>query len=428
MAATPEKSACAKVTRRLIPFLMLLYVVAWFDRVNVGFAALQMNHDLGFSSSVFGFGAGVFFIGYALFEVPSNLVLARVGARRWIARIMVTWGLVSVAMMFVRGPLSFYALRFVLGVAEAGFLPGVIYYLGQWYPRAERARAISWFMVGIPLSTVLGAPLAGLLLGLNGWHGLAGWQWLYLLEGLPAVLLGFVVLKVLPDTPAEARWLSREEQQWLARQMAAEHTDTSARHGFGLRQALLHPTVWLLGFVLFACQCGSYGLTLWIPQIVRGLSAQSDLLVGFISALPYIAAAIGMVLLGWSSDRSGERFWHVALPSLFGAAGFAASAFLHSPVLAMLALTVAAVGDLGSRGPFWALPGRFLSGSALAGGIALINTLGSLGGFVGPYAVGLVKDATGSFTGGLLLLALMLVASAVATLWLKRAAVLAGRG
>ena len=428
MAATPEKSACAKVTRRLIPFLMLLYVVAWFDRVNVGFAALQMNHDLGFSSSVFGFGAGVFFIGYALFEVPSNLVLARVGARRWIARIMVTWGLVSVAMMFVRGPLSFYALRFVLGVAEAGFLPGVIYYLGQWYPRAERARAISWFMVGIPLSTVLGAPLAGLLLGLNGWHGLAGWQWLYLLEGLPAVLLGFVVLKVLPDTPAEARWLSREEQQWLARQMAAEHTDTSARHGFGLRQALLHPTVWLLGFVLFACQCGSYGLTLWIPQIVRGLSAQSDLLVGFISALPYIAAAIGMVLLGWSSDRSGERFWHVALPSLFGAAGFAASAFLHSPVLAMLALTVAAVGDLGSRGPFWALPGRFLSGSALAGGIALINTLGSLGGFVGPYAVGLVKDATGSFTGGLLLLALMLVASAVATLWLKRSAVLAGRG
>jgi ACS family tartrate transporter-like MFS transporter len=407
---------------------MLLYVVAWFDRVNVGFAALQMNHDLGFSSSVFGFGAGVFFIGYALFEVPSNLVLARVGARRWIARIMVTWGLVSVAMLFVRGPLSFYALRFVLGVAEAGFLPGVIYYLGQWYPRAERARAISWFMVGIPLSTVLGAPLAGLLLGLNGWHGLAGWQWLYLLEGLPAVLLGFVVLKVLPDTPAEARWLSREEQQWLARQMAAEHTDTSARHGFGLRQALLHPTVWLLGFVLFACQCGSYGLTLWIPQIVKGLSAQSDLLVGFIAALPYIAAAIGMVLLGWSSDRSGERFWHVAAPSLVGAAGFAASAFLHSPVLAMLALTVAAVGDLGSRGPFWALPGRFLSGSALAGGIALINTLGSLGGFVGPYAVGLVKDATGSFTGGLLLLALMLVASAVATLWLKRAAVLAGRG
>jgi len=428
MAATPEKSACAKVTRRLIPFLMLLYVVAWFDRVNVGFAALQMNQDLGFSSSVFGFGAGVFFIGYALFEVPSNLVLARVGARRWIARIMVTWGVVSVAMMFVRGPLSFYALRFVLGVAEAGFLPGVIYYLGQWYPRAERARAISWFMVGIPLSTVLGAPLAGLLLGLNGWHGLAGWQWLYLLEGLPAVLLGFVVLKFLPDTPADARWLSREEQQGLARQMAVEHADTSARHGFGLRQALLHPTVWLLGFVLFACQCGSYGLTLWIPQIVRGLSAQSDLLVGFISALPYIAAAIGMVLLGWSSDRSGERFWHVAVPSLVGAAGFAASAFLHAPVLAMLALTVAAVGDLGSRGPFWALPGRFLSGSALAGGIALINTLGSLGGFVGPYAVGLVKDATGSFTGGLLLLALMLVASAVATLWLKRSAVLAGRG
>ena len=242
------------------------------------------------------------------------------------------------------------------------------------------------------------------------------------------MLLGVVVLFCLPDSPTHARWLTAEEQGALDRQIAAEQAETTARHGFGLRQALLHPTVWLLGFVLFACQCGSYGLTLWIPQIVKGLSAQSDLLVGFIAALPYIAAAMGMVLLGWSSDRSGERFWHVAVPSLVGAAGFAASAFLHSPVLAMLALTVAAVGDLGSRGPFWALPGRFLSGSALAGGIALINTLGSLGGFVGPYAVGLVKDATGSFTGGLLLLALMLVASAVATLWLKRSAVLAGRG
>jgi ACS family tartrate transporter-like MFS transporter len=423
--ATPEKTACAKVTRRLIPFLMLLYVVAWFDRVNVGFAALQMNQDLGFSSSVFGFGAGVFFIGYALCEVPSNLILARVGARRWIARIMVTWGIVSVAMMFVRGPLSFYALRFVLGVAEAGFLPGIIYYLGQWYPRAERARAVSWFMVGIPLSTVLGAPLAGLLLGLDGWHGLQGWQWLYLLEGLPAVILGVVVWRVLPDAPAQAQWLTRPEQLALETQIRREHDETLTRHTVDLRQALLHPTVWLLGLVMFACQCGSYGLTLWIPQIVKGLSGQSDLLVGLISALPYIAAAIGMVLIGASSDRSGERFWHVAVPSLVGAAGFAASAYLMSPVPGIIALTVAAVGDLGSRGPFWALPGRFLTGSALAAGIALINTLGSIGGFVGPFAVGLVKDATGSFTGGLLLLSALLVASAVATMGLKRSAVLA---
>ena len=423
--ATPEKTACAKVARRLVPFLMLLYIVAWFDRINVGFAALQMNKELGFSASVFGFGAGVFFLGYALFEVPSNLVLARVGARRWIARIMVTWGVVSVLMMFVRGSLSFYVLRFILGIAEAGFLPGVIYYLGEWFPRAERARAISWFMVGIPLSTVLGAPLAGLLLGLTGWHGLSGWQWLYLLEGLPAVLLGVLVWRWLPDRPSQARWLSASEQQGLEALIRAEHHETLSRHSVDLRQALVHPTVWLLGLVLFACQCGSYGLTLWIPQIVKGLSAQSDLLVGLIAALPYIAAALGMVVIGHRSDRSGERFWHVAIPSLIGALGFIASAYLTSPVLGIAALTVAAVGDLGSRGPFWALPGRFLTGSALAAGIALINTLGSVGGFVGPYAVGLVKDATGSFRGGLLLLAGLLVASAVATLRLKRSAVLA---
>jgi MFS transporter, ACS family, tartrate transporter len=425
--STAVDTACAKATRRLIPFLLLLYVVAWLDRVNVGFAALQMNEDLGFSAAVYGFGAGIFFIGYALFEVPSNIILARVGARRWIARIMVTWGLVSVAMMFVEGPYSFYALRFVLGVAEAGFLPGVIYYLGQWFPRSARARAISWFMVGIPLSTVVGAPLAGLLLGMDGLQGLAGWQWLFLLEGLPAVLLGVVVWRSLPDRPSDARWLTPAEQQALEEHIALEQDDTTRRHGIGVGAALRHPTVWLLGLVLFACQCGSYGLTLWIPQIVRGLSGAGDLWVGLISALPYIAAAVGMVLIGRSSDRHAERFWHVAVPSLVGAVGFAASAVLLSPVPGLIALTIAAVGDLGSRGPFWALPPRFLAGSALAAGIALINTLGSLGGFVGPYAVGLVKDATGGFTGGLLLLSGLLVASAAATLWLRRAAALAGQ-
>jgi ACS family tartrate transporter-like MFS transporter len=275
---------------------------------------------------------------------------------------------------------------------------------------------------------VLGAPLAGLLLQLNGWHGLSGWQWLYLIEGLPAVLLGFVVWYRLPDTPRQARWLSTPEQTALMSAIAAENDGVAARHVLSVRQVLLHPTVWLLGFVLFACQCGSYGLTLWIPQIVKGLSGQSDLMVGLLSALPYIAAAIGMVVLGISSDRSGERFWHVALPSLLGAAGFAASAFLHTPLPALLALTVAAVGDLGSRGPFWALPPRFLTGSALAAGIALINTMGAVGGFVGPYAVGLVKDFTGSFTGGLLLLSALLVVSAVATLALRRSAVLEGGG
>jgi MFS transporter, ACS family, tartrate transporter len=421
-----EKALYRRLRWRLLPYLLLLYVIAWFDRVNISFAALQMNADLGFSSAVYGLGAGIFFAGYALFEVPSNLILVRVGARRWIARIMVTWGLISVAMMFVQGPLSFYALRFALGVAEAGFLPGILYYLSQWFPKAERARAISWFMIGIPLSTVFGGPIAGMLLGLDGWHGLQGWQWLFVLEGLPAVVFGIVTWFWLPDTPRDVRWLSEGEQQHVLKRVEDEHHAVRDRHaGAGsLRTALTHPTVWLLCFVLFACQCGSYGLTLWIPQIVRQLSGLSDLMVGFVSAIPYIAATAAMLYVGASSDRSGERFLHVALPSFIGAAGFAASAVLLSPVPGMIALTIAAMGDLCTRGPFWALPPRFLSGSALAAGIALINTAGSLGGFVGPTMVGYVREATGGFTGGLLFLAALLVLAGIGSLVLRRTALL----
>jgi ACS family tartrate transporter-like MFS transporter len=420
-----ESATIAKVTWRLIPFLLLLYIVAWLDRVNVGFAALQMNQDLGFSASVYGFGAGVFFIGYALCEVPSNLILARVGARRWIARIMLTWGVLAVAMMFVRSAMSFYVLRFLLGVAEAGFLPGIIYYLSNWYPAEQRARAVSMFMIGIPLAIVVGGPVAGLLLGMNGMLGLSGWQWLFLLEGAPAIVLGAVVWAYLPDGPAQARWLAPDQRAWLSGRIEAEQKAALARHGVGLRQALLHPTVWLLAMIMFACQCGSYGLTLWVPQIIKGLSGLSDLGVGLISAIPYIGAAIGMVVIGINSDRTGERILHIAAPAFVAAIGFTLSAFMVSPVPGMIALTIAAIGDLGSRGPFWSLPGRFLTSSASAGGIALINTIGSLGGFVGPYAVGLVKDATGSFTGGLLLLAALLLVSAFATLRMRTAPALA---
>jgi MFS transporter, ACS family, tartrate transporter len=420
-----ERSTLSKVSWRLLPFLLLLYIIAWIDRVNIGFAALQMNRDLGFSPAVYGFGAGVFFIGYALFEVPSNLILARVGARRWIARIMVTWGVLSIAMLFVQGPSSFYLLRFLLGVAEAGFLPGIIYYLGNWYPKSDRARAVSWFMLGIPLSTVVGGPLAGVILGLNGWHGLTGWQWLFLLEGIPAVVLGVVVLFYLTDSPEQATWLEPDERRWLAAKVRAESTAAQQRHNVGLAAALLHPTVWQLCIVLFACQCCSYGLTLWIPQIVQGLSGLSPIAVGAISAIPYAAAAVGMILIGASSDRSGERILHVAIPSAVAALGFAASAYFTSPVPSMIALTVAAVGDIGTRGPFWALPTRFLTGSAAAGGIALINTFASLGGFVGPYAVGLVRGLTGSFAGGMIFLALVMLVGAVVALLLRNARVLA---
>ncbi len=421
-----EQALYRRLRWRLVPYLLLLYVIAWFDRVNIGFAALQMNADLGFSAAVYGLGAGIFFAGYALFEVPSNLILARVGARRWIGRIMITWGIISVLMMFVQGKWSFYALRFALGVAEAGFLPGILYYLTQWFPKAERARAVSWFMIGIPLSTVFGGPIAGLLLGMDGLHGLQGWQWLFLLEGLPAVIFGVVTWLWLPDTPRDVRWLAPAEQEHVMARVDAERRATEGRHGAAgsLRFALLHPTVWLLAFVLFACQCGSYGLTLWIPQIVKGMSGHGDLMVGFVSAIPYIGATFAMLWIGASSDRSGERFLHVAVPSFIGAAGFAASAFLQSPVPGMVALTIAAMGDLCTRGPFWALPSRFLSGSALAAGIALINTMGSLGGFVGPTMVGFVREKTGGFAGGLLFLAGLLVLAGVGTLLLRRSALL----
>lgn len=420
MQPTIEQATIRKVTWRLIPFLLLLYFIAYLDRVNVGFAALQMNQDLGFSASVYGFGAGVFFAGYALCEVPSNLILARVGARRWIARIMFTWGLISIGMIFTRGPLSFYTLRFLLGVAEAGFLPGIIYYLADWYPAKQRAKAVGWFMSAIPLSIIIGGPMAGALLGLDDLLGIQGWQWLFLLEGIPAVLLSFVTLFYLTDHPDQAHWLSSEQKLWLSERISAEQTQALERYGIGLRRMLLHPTVWLLALLALACQSGSYGLSLWIPQIVKNLSGLSDFLVGLISALPYCAAAIGMVLIGAHSDRTGERFLHIAVPSLLAVAGFCLSAWLSSPLPAMIALTLAAVGDLGSRGPFWSLPGRFLSGSASAGGIALINTIGSLGGFVGPFAVGWIKDRTGDYSDGLLFLAALLFAGAVLTLYLRR--------
>jgi D-galactonate transporter len=379
-----------------------------------------MNTDLGMSETAYGLGAGIFFIGYALCEIPSNLLLARFGARLWIARIMITWGLISASMIFVRGESSFYAMRFLLGVAEAGFLPGIIYYLGQWFPREQRARAVSWFMMGIPLSIVFGGPLSGWLLGFEGHLGLHGWQWMYLVEGLPATLLGFVVLGYLTEKPADAHWLSVEQRDWLSQRVAAEQAEATSRHRIGLGESLRHPTVWLLALIMFCCQTGSYGLTLWVPTIVKGLSGFTNLQTGLISAVPYVAAALGMILIGRSSDRSGERIMHLAIPTAIGALGFIATGMLSSPVPAMIAICVAAVGDYGTRGPFWALPGKFLAGSSAAAAIALINSMGAVGGFVGPYAVGYLKDSTGSFTAPLFLLAGILFAGACLTLFLRK--------
>jgi len=419
------RATMARVTWRLLPFLLLLYIISWLDRVNVGFAKLQMSGDLGLSETVYGIGAGIFFIGYGLCEVPSNLLLVRYGARIWIARIMITWGLISAAMMFVEGPRSFYVLRFLLGVAEAGFLPGIIFYLSQWFPREQRAKAVSWFMIGIPLSIVFGGPLSGWLLGFEGHLGLHGWQWMYLAEGLPAVILGFVVLGFLTDKPSDARWLTAEQRSWLAERIESENVAAKTKHGLGLGAALTHPTVWLLALIMFCCQTGSYGLTLWVPTIVKGLSGFTNVEVGFFSPIPYIAAALGMVLIGRSSDRTGERFLHIAIPSVIGAAGFVATGLISAPVAALVALSVAAVGDYATRGPFWALPGKFLTGSAAAGAIALINSLAAFGGFIGPSMVGIMKDATGSFASPLFLLAGILLVGAVLTLVLRKSPVLA---
>jgi D-galactonate transporter len=415
-----ERTTMRHVTWRLLPFLLLLYIISWLDRVNVGFAKLQMGADLGLDDAAFGFGFSIFFVSYALLEVPSNLVLARLGARVWIARIMITWGLISAGMMFVEGPLSFYLMRFLLGAAEAGFLPGIIYYLNHWFPRTHRAKAVSWFMIGIPLSVVFGGPLSGWIMqSMDEYLGLHGWQWMFIAEGLPAVLLGFVVLWFLTEKPADARWLTEAQRVWLSQRIDAEQVAAHARHGVQLRAALLHPTVWLLAVIMFCCQTGSYGLTFWVPSIVDGLSGYSELEVGLFSAIPYIAAALGMVLVGWTSDRSGERFFHVAVPSLIGAVGFIAVGMFTTPALAMTALAIAAVGDYCTRGPFWALPGKFLTGTALAGSIALINSMGAVGGVVGPWAVGGLKQSTGSFIAPMALLSGVLVLGAVLTLILR---------
>ena len=402
--AALEARTIARVSARLIPFLILCYVVAYLDRVNIGFAALTMNRDLQLSSTAFGFGAGIFFVAYFFFEVPSNLILERVGARRWIARIMFTWGLVSGATAFVSGETSFYAVRILLGVAEAGFFPGLIFYLTLWFPAAYRARIIGYFMAAIPLSSVIGAPISGALLGLDGILGLKGWQWLFILEALPALLLAFVVYAFLTDRPAEAAWLRPEERDWLVDRLRQEDAIRQAARRYSIRQALVEPTVLALSAVYFGAVALNYGLSFFLPQIVKAFGV-SNLQAGLITALPYVGGTIAIVWWGRHSDRTLERRFHVAGPLFLASLAIAASTALQNPVLKMLALTIAGVGFFGCLPVFWTLPTAFLSGAAAAGGIALINAIGNLAGFAGPYVVGYLRDATGSYAPGLLSLA-----------------------
>jgi ACS family tartrate transporter-like MFS transporter len=420
MDGSLEHATMRRVAWRLVPFICLLYFIAFIDRVNIGFAALTMNKDLGFSASVFGFGAGVFFFGYFLFEVPSNIILDKVGARLWIARVMITWGFLSGAFAFIRGETSFYVLRFLLGAAEAGFFPGIILYLSYWFPSRYRAAVVSLFMAAAPISVLLGSPLSSLLLEMDGVLGLHGWQWMFIVEAVPAVLLGVAVLFYLTDRPEAATWLADDQRAWLVAEMNAERAakQPSARHS--LLSGLADARVLALALIYFGTSAGLYTLGIWAPQIIKGLGL-STMTVGLLNAVPPTAAVVAMVLWARHSDRTGERTWHVVIACLAASLGLVLAGGASSVVGVVAALSLVNVGISSAKPPLWAMPTMFLSGPAAAVGIATINAIGNLGGFVGPWVIGWIKDRTGSFAGGLYFVAGLLVLSAILTLAVARA-------
>ena len=412
MTVDAEARVFKKVRGRLVPILMACYFVAFLDRVNVGFAALQMNEDLGFGPSVYGWGAGVFFIGYFLCEVPSNVMLELKGARVWIARIMVSWGLVSMATAAIRGSTSFYVARFVLGAAEAGFYPGVIVYLSAWFPAAERAKVFGWFTLANPIAAVLGGPLSGAILSTSGWLGMRNWQLLYLMEGLPAVVLGWVVLRYLDDRPGQARWLTERERTLVEERVAEDARGRAYPGKLTLWQGLTNPRVVALGAVYFGCVAGNYGLSFWLPQIVKAFGGVTNFQIGLIAALPYACGAIGMVFWSAHSDRTGERSWHVILPLLVAGGALLVGSRIGDPVWKMVLMCLAGVGIFANTPPFWTWPTSLMGGVAAAGGIALVNSIGNLSGFVAPYFIGVIKARTGSFHAGLAALAVLPLLSA----------------
>jgi MFS transporter, ACS family, tartrate transporter len=415
MRQLSEKSVVRKIFWRVIPLLMVLYIISFIDRINVGFAALTMNRDIGLTPYLFGLGAGIFFLGYFIFEVPSNIMMVRVGARRWIARILITWGVLACAMALVKGPVSFIVLRFLLGVAEAGFFPGVILYLTYWFPARYRARIVSAFMLSIPVSIAIGAPISTLILQIDGFLGVKGWQWLFVIEGLPAVIGAFVTLGLLADRPEDARWLSDDERAWLTRELAADDdASASSDKVSGLLQALVNPTVLILSFIYFCAIGANLGLSFFLPQIIKQ-QGYSTLAVGLITSIPYVAGCVGMLVIGALSDRFNERRWFLAGTMLVAAGGLTFAALAGASVWSIVALSIAAIGIFGCKGPFWSLPPAWLSGPAMAGGVAFINAVGNLGGFAGPYFVGLLKGASDSYAVGLLSLAVFCVAACVVT-------------
>ncbi|ANM21178.1 tartrate transporter protein (plasmid) [Rhizobium sp. N541] len=415
-ARTAEDRAYAKVFWRIVPFLMLCYVVAYLDRVNVGFAKLQMSSELGLSEAAYGIGAGIFFIGYFLFEVPSNVIMNRVGARMWIARIMVTWGIISAAFMFTSSETVFYVLRFLLGVAEAGFFPGIILYLTAWYPAGRRARIITTFMSAIPISAIFGNPLSGLLMdSFHGTHGLSGWQWMFLIEAIPAILFGIATFFYLDDTIQDAKWLNDEERRVLTANIEAENrVKTTSPHS--IAATLTDRRVWLMCLIYFCFVLGQYGLNFWMPSIVKASGVSGNFNIGLISAIPYICTFVVMLALGRSADRLRERRWHLVIPAVIAAGGFVAATMATSTAVSIACLSLAAAGAISCAPLFWSLPTAFLAGTGAAAGIAWINSVGNLAGFLGPFLVGYLKDFTGTNSAGMYLLAAALIIGSLAVL------------
>ncbi|RFU49275.1 MFS transporter [Paraburkholderia sp. DHOC27] len=406
-----ESRTYAKVSRRLIPFLMLCYLGAYLDRVNVGFAKLQMLNDLRFSETVYGMGAGIFFLGYFLFEVPSNLVLHRVGARKWLARIMLTWAAISASFIFVKSPTVFYVLRFLLGVAEAGFAPGVILYLTYWFPAARRAKALSLFFMAIPLAGMIGGPLSGWIMhSLQGTLSLSGWKWLFLLEALPSLVLGIAILLYLDDSIARAKWLTETEKTLLARNVANDNAYTVAH--ISIKSFIADRRLWLMAAIYFCVVLGQYGLTFWLPTIIRKSGVADPLWVGAFTAIPYLCAIIALPLIGMSADRRRERRLHLAVPMLVAAAAFAVLPALGSVPAAIVCLSIAAAGILAASSQFWSLPTALLGGMSAAAGIAAVNCVANLAGFFSPAIVGWLNDLTGKSTAGLIFISLAIALGA----------------
>lgn len=428
VAPVEDSRVVRKVAIRLMPFLCLLYFVNYLDRVNIGFAGPNgMNHELGLTATVFGFASGVFFLGYLFLEVPSNLALHRFGARKWLARIMITWGVVATAMAFVPNTTVLVVLRFLLGVAEAGFFPGIILYLTYWFPAAQRAKAVALFMAAIPVSTAIGSTVSSALITAgHGVAGLSGWRFMFLVEGVPALLLGVITWFYLTDRPQQAKWLSAAEREWLANTLESERVEIESKHSWPLRKALVHPRILALAFVYFGITYGVYALGFFLPTIIKGFEKQygthlSTMETGLVTAIPYVIGAVLMIIWAAHGDRTDERTWHVALPMLLGGFAIPVALYLGNPYLAMIAVTICGVGVCASLPTFWALPSNFLSGAAAAGGIALINMLGNISGFAAPYVTGALADFTGSQRAGLWVVGIVMVAAALTVVALKAA-------